>query len=246
MNENGKDIVYVSGIKPLSVRRLDTSSNQVVELNISECFKSAWRMYFPRIKLFPCAEQDKVLVFEETTGELFKVDFDSNQVFKMDNATSSLLNKAKKRINKYFVDQRQLFKMTSLDEHIYLMSLNNSNRFSVLNMRENTSIDVKINDNLFINQLTQLNERNVLISAFDSNSSDANLKPSDLKYFVLNFDSTRLAVNNELDKVFGMYALDNSVLGFDDDLLIGQIQFKRSTNQSDDEKSDPIPQLFKV
>jgi hypothetical protein len=244
VNKNGKDIIYVSGIKPLSVRRLDTFTNQVIELNISECFKSAWRMYFPRIKLFPCIEQDKILVFEETTGELFKVDFSSNQVFKMDNSTSNLLKKAKNRINKYFVDQRQLFKMISLDENVYLISLNNSNRFSILNMSNNMSIDIKINDSLCINQLTQLNENNVLISTFDSNSSGENLKPSDLKYFILNFDSSQLALNKELSNVLSIYAVENSVLGTSDDLLLGQIQYKKSTNQLDDEKT--IPQMFKV
>lgn len=113
------DLIYATGIKPLSLIRLDTKTNQVVEINIGDYFQSSWSSYFPQIKLVRTSHPNKILVFEEVTDKLFMIDFDSMEVLKLEQSTresrKNILNTARKTINKYFIDQNQLFKLLPLD-----------------------------------------------------------------------------------------------------------------------------------
>lgn len=112
------EYVYVSGIKPLSVARLNVDTNELVEVDVGDLFKSAWRAYYPRVRLYKVREEPQsVLVYEETGDLLYMIDFDTFTVSSLDKSIikgSGFINVAKKAINKYFADQNSLFKMTPI------------------------------------------------------------------------------------------------------------------------------------
>ena len=275
--QTGHDLIYIAGIKPISVIQLDTETNDAKEVNLNSFFSSAWRMYFPRIKLLPVENDgNSVLVYEETTNELFKVDLNANEVLKLEKSlresnshAQHLLNAAKKTFNKYFVDQTLTYKMVYL-ENDKSSSMNNlqfvsyrynSNQLSFVNLKNNTEVNLNLNfENMIddlsdvipktfklsVNHVTQLSSNSILVAAFDSNAvaNSDNVKISDLRYFILFYpnldESLHSSDLNSLNKQFKLYLVDKNILGSSDDLLLHQIQLKNIN------KSDATPGAFKV
>ena len=267
------DLVYTSGIKPISVTQLNTKTDQAVEMDLSEYFSSAWRMYFPRIKLLPVKnEPNKCLVYEETTSDLHLIDFEARNIFQLETSprevnsqTKHILNAAKKTFSKYFVDQNQTFKMLHLDGDTFVSYRFNSNQLKFLNFKHNIEFNFNLNfENslknfagtnisqaykLGISHVTPLSSSTLLVMGFDANttSNSEQLKPSDLKYFVLsfpNFEDESLMVSEKniksLNELFKLYSVDKNFLGSFDDFLLQQIQIRNMNYAESSATSNPF------
>lgn len=253
-NNQNSDLIYMTGIKPLSVVQLNTATNEAIELDLSNFFRFAWKLYFPRVKLLSIEqESNKVLLFEENSNELYKIDFDSFTLYKLEKnlyeASSNalhLVNKAKKTINKYFVDQSQSNKMISNNNDIFISYKSNTNNLVFDYLKENKSINLNLNNvlgnlKLGISQVTPLNSNNVLLTGYDQNKiliSD-DLSPKDLKYFIIKFPSSLGNHDlNQLNNQIKLYSIDKNILGYDDDLIISDICLKNLNDNMNAEKNN--------
>jgi hypothetical protein len=253
-NNQNLDLIYMTGIKPLSIVQLNTNKNEAIELNLSNFFRFAWKLYFPRVKLLPIENEfNKVLMYEENSNELYKIDFDSFSLYKLEknlHESSSnalhLVNKAKKTINKYFVDQSQSNKMIANNNGIFISYKSNTNNLVFDYLQENKEINLNLNnvlDNmkLGINQVTLLNSSSVLISGYDQikiiNSDD--LSPKDLKYFIINFPSRLGDYDlNQLNDQIKLYSIDKNILGYEDDLIVSDVSLKSFNDNMNQQTSN--------
>jgi von Willebrand factor A domain-containing protein 8 len=259
------DLIYSSGIKPISITQLNTKTNQATQIELTEYFSSAWRMYFPRIKILPLKNEPyKVLIYEETTSNLNMIDFEAKKIYSLESIpkevssqSKHILNTAKKTLSKYFVDQNQTFKIVNLQNDTFASYRSNSNSLKILNLKHNFELNFNFNTNdetfkLSITHVAPLNSNSVLIAGFDSNSisNSDTIKPSDLKYFVFNYPNydndtiSKQSIQN-LNPLFKFSSLDKNILASFDDFLLQQVEIR------DDEKSlgnmtRPIPNAFKV
>ncbi len=257
-NNQSSDLIYMTGIKPLSVVQLNTSTNEAVELNLSNFFRFAWKLYFPRVKLFSIENNPyQVLLHEENSNELYKIDFGSFSLYKLEKnlneASSSpmhLVNRAKKTINKYFVDQSQSFKMFANNNDLFISYKFNTNNLAFDYLKENNEINLNLNnilDNmkLGINQVTQLNSNSVLLSGYDQNKiiNSDDLSPKDLRYFIIKFPSNLGGYDlNQLNNQFKLFAIDKNILGYEDDLIISDVILKNLNTNT--EASNALKVVF--
>ena len=245
-NESGVDMIHVSGVKPMSVLKMNTKTNQSIELNLTDYFPLAWRAYYPRMKLLPTATG--VLVYEEATNELLRVDFDSKQVHKLEkkmlhenlNISQQLIKKAKKHLNRFYSDSNNAFRMTRLEgvdktNSILLNYQTNTSQFSLLNLGK----DIELNFNLEmgpdyklgINQMIQLSHDSILIAGFNANQlkSYESLTPQELNYYLFNFpcDWSNLSGFEQFSQECKFYSIDGgNILGSPNDLLLAQVQIR--------------------
>lgn len=246
VNQNQTDMIYVSGVKPFSAVQLNTKTNEAVELNLSDFFHSAWRSYYPRTKLFALDEPNCVLLFEKTTNDLFRINFQTNEVFKLEKSlreansnAKHFLTKAKKSLNKFFVDQDQTYSMISLENNMLMNYKMNSNQLSLIDFSNNLEFNLDL-ENLDLNEfkmritnLTCLSPSKVLITAYDSNSianGVDNLEARNLHYFLLNVSNHSLEL---ADRKFKLDLIDSDLFPSQHDLLVNQIESKNTQNSAE-------------
>ena len=262
------DLVYTSGIKPISVTQLNTKTDQATQIDLTEYFQSAWRMYFPRIKIFPIKnEPNKVLLYEETTNHMKMIDFEAKQIFSLESLpkevnsqSKHILNTAKKTFSKYFVDQNQTFKIANLQNDTYVSFRFNSDSLKFFNLKNNIELNFNLNTNdeafkLSITHVTPLSSNSVLIVGYNSNSisNSDTLKPSDLKYFVFvypNFEDESLKISNtsieSLSPLFKLSLIDKNILASHDDFLLQQLEIRATEGLTENSRKIPVPNAFKV
>ncbi len=261
--ENNNDMIFISGIKPMSVIQLNTENSKAVEIEIGSYFPTAWRTYYPRIKLFTINKSNEssneVLLFEETTNTLLKIDFKNGDVFKVGKELKSsssffegkLVNSAKKAINKYFVDQNTTFKLVPLDETAgkFIAIKYHTGQMSILDIGSASEINLSVDNlriedlkgKLRINQIVNLGLSSILVAGYDSGSvtSSENLKPKDLIYFVMNFphNLTQLVNNscnlNDLNKHVLINQFDREFFDSQNDYFLNQLLIKKSNLNND-------------
>lgn len=254
------DFVYISGIKPISVTQLDTKSDQAVQVDLSGYFTSAWRMYFPRIRLLPLRnESSKVILYEETTNDLHLVDFAAKSVHVLESSPKegdSMLGTAKKKLSKYFVDQNQTFRSFCVQNDTIVSFRFNSNSLKFTSLKHKVELNFSLNADdaafkLSISHVTPLASNSILVVGYDA-SKTANsdqLKPSDLKYFVLNYPNFAdeiIASGNiqSLGEMFKFSLIDKCLLASHDDFLLQQIEIRDAVTK--EHEARPIPKAFKV
>ena len=237
--------ILTLGIKPFSIAQMNTKTGETLELNLNEYFYSAWRTYYPRTKLFSLNnESQSVLLYEKTTNELYKIDFKTKEIFKLEKslreANSSAqhyIKKAQKSINKFFVDQAQTYDMMQLADGMnsgdeFMAYKCDSNQLSLLNFKNNVEFNIDLNlesdFKLRVSHLSQLGESTILISGYDvsslKNDSDS-LEPRNLKYFVLNYSNGELNLASASDK-FKLSSVEPNLLGSVNDLILNEIELK--------------------
>ncbi len=269
--DNNTDMIFISGIKPMSVIQLNTENSKAIEMEIGGYFPTAWRTYFPRIKLIPInknnEQANEVLLYEETTNNLLKINFKNGDVYKVakDLKQSSsffdgkLVNSAKKAINKYFVDQNTTFKLVPLDEASgkFISVKYHTGQMAILDVQNNSETNLSVDNlsigsfkgKLRINQITYVGSDSILVAGYDAGSatSSENLKPSDLVYFVMKLPSnlTQLAHEssdlNDLNQQILIHQLDRDFFDSQNDYFLNQLQVKSS--QAKNEKNEAT---FKV
>ena len=259
---NECDFVYFSGIKPISLTQLNTKTDRATQFDLTEHFQSAWRMYFPRIKILPLKnEPKKVLLYEETTNHLKMIDFETRQVFSLESKpkevisqSKHILSTAKKTLSKYFVDQNQTFKILNLQNSTFVSFRFNSNSLKFFNLAQNIELNFNLNTNdeafkLSITHVTPLSSNSILIVGYDSNliTNSDTLKPNDLKYFVFNypnFNDESLMISNQniqsLSSLFKFSSIDKNILASFDDFFLQQLEIKETRQPR------AIPNVFKV
>jgi hypothetical protein len=268
--QQNTDLVFVSGIKPMNVIQIDTQTNKAVEIGIGEYFSTAWRTYFPRLKLFPVNSNNasnEVLLYEETTNGLFKVDFKSGEVYKAGKELrqsaslfdGKILNSAKKAINKYFVDQNQTFKLVPLDEASgrFIGVKYHTGQLSIVDVPNGSEVGLSLENleiggfkgKLRINHCVYLGSNSVLVVGYDSGTitNSENLRPSNLAYFLIKIpaDLTKLVNSassnlNDLNEHVSVHQLDKSVFDSQNDYLLNQVQVKSSAPQVKNETNEAI------
>ncbi len=259
---NECDFVYFSGIKPISLTQLNTKTDRATQIDLTEHFQSAWRMYFPRIRILSLKnEPNKVLLYEETTNHLKMIDFETRQVFSLESKpkevtsqSKHILSTAKKTLSKYFVDQNQTFKILNLQNSTFVSFRFNSNSLKFFNLASNIELNFNLNTNdeafkLSITHVTPLSSNSILIVGYDSSliTNSDTLKPNDLKYFVFNypnFNDESLMISNQniqsLSSLFKFSSFDKNILASFDDFFLQQLEIK-GTGQP-----RAIPNVFKV
>jgi len=237
------DLIYISGIKPLSVLQFNTKTNEAVDLNLNEHFYSAWRTYYPRTKLFSTNDTQSVLLFEKTTNDIYKIDFTTKEIFKLDKnlqeANSSAqhyIKTVKKSINKFFIDQNQTYEMIALEgnneSNFQFMSYKcDSNQLSLIDLNKNVEFNIDLNLDsdykLRVSHLTQLAPNLVLITGYNSNllkNDNDKLEPRDLNFFILNYSDSEISIESAKNK-FNLDLIKSNLLSRND-LLLNQLQLK--------------------
>ncbi len=257
-----KDLIYTSGIKPLSVMQTDPHTCKSFEVDMTEYFPQAWRTYYPRLKLFRTDDhhQQAVILYEEATNEFFKIDFKAKQVFQLaksirhDNAklTEVLMKKAKKTLNRFYSDSNHMFKTTNLlspKSELLLSFQTNKSLISFLSISSGLEVNLNLNGirsadsdlKIGINQVTQLSQNSVLISAFNLSKSAIieDLSANDLEYFILEYptDWESLAAKNELlHEKFVFQSVEGNLLASKSDLLLAKIESKNFQKQTTSEQ----------
>ena len=189
---------------------------------------------------------------EESTVEHLKVDLDSKEVFKLEESLLSstprlLVDSARKSIDKLFVSQNQAYKMSWVEggKQLYFSYSTNSSQLALTDFYFGKQLSVRFGT-LAIGQLRQLSKDSPGTFGHlwqELGQIDNAIKISGLKYFVLRFP-TRLTPSNHSDSIkvgFELFALEGSILGGWDYLLIQQI-FQKNLHQGQDMK----PTLLKV
>lgn len=197
----GGDLIYISGIKPLSIAQMNPQTGELVEVAMTDSFQSAWRAYYPRIKLIrtPPGDRASVIVHEETANVVYKVDFDALEVEELDKEVllgAGLVTKAKKAITKYFADQNNVYKIisgTGGSGGICVEYRLGSNQVGLQDFEANLELSLSLegleaeNEKLKINQITQLNETSLLVAVYNGikSTNSAELSHMDLKYLII-------------------------------------------------------------
>lgn len=241
------DLIYISGIKPLSILQFNTKTSKAVELNLSEHFYSAWRTYYPRTKLFSTNNSQSILLFEKVTNDIYKIDFTAKEMFKLERslqeANSSAqhyIKSVKKSINKFFIDQNQTYEMLSLEGNnendLQFMAYRcDSNQLSLIDLNKNVEFNIDLNfepDFKFrVSHLTQLAPNYILITGYNSNSLKNDndiLEPRDLNFFILNYSESEINIESAKNK-FNLSLIDSNLFSRND-LLLNQVQIKNYNN----------------
>jgi von Willebrand factor A domain-containing protein 8 len=266
------DLIYVAGLKPLSVLQLNTNTNQIVEFDLSEFFNSAWVSYFPRLKLLKMNQQpNRVVVFEESANELFMVDFENERVFAVEKKTKEttsntmhIVKKARHKLNKYFIDQNQSYKMIRLsdgEEELagfeFVWYRTNTDHLSFIDMRGSREVNVCLSQLSLtgkhykpgISHVQVLDNNKLLLACYNTNEieNSLNVSVNDLKYFVLEYPSSSvtsrpLSANESIDdlnQLFKLYSMNENLFGSSkNDLLLQQIELKNIKYDDSNKKKD--------
>ena len=269
-NENQKDIIYISGIKPISIVKTYPESNLSQEINLMDYYPQAWRTYYPRLKILPSHQDEQVILYEEAINEYLKIDFKTKTVSKLekeliiDNSkiTSQLMNQAKRTLNKFYSDANQTLKTINLNTNnhtkpIYLNYKTNGSQISFMNFNNNKEINLDLsslivsNDGNFklgISQISQLSEDSVLITGFNNTmiQNFDKLSVEDLNYFILKYPADWNDINNfdSIIQQFKLSAVEGYLLGSKKDLFLAQIQLKNFKKVKPNEENNEGP--FKV
>lgn len=267
VRENDSDIVYVSGIKPMSILRTNPSTNDSVEIDLFDYFPQAWRSYYPRLVLLPSEKDKNVMLYEEATNEFFKVDFETHDISKMgrnliyenSNLADQIVKKAKRTFNRFYTDSKHSYKTVSLTDPeneltIYLNYVTSKGDISLMNVNKNLEINLSLQsilmkDNphfkLGISQISQFSENSVLVAGFNLNDVTIleNLSAKDLVYFTLTYptDWNGASSPEEIIQMFEMESVNGNLLGYRGDTMLTQNQlknFKRSKTEENEPKQN--------
>lgn len=219
---NNADYIYVCGIKPISLSRLNVDTNELIEIDLSDLFQSAWRMYYPRLKLLRLNDEPQsVLLYEETSDVLFKINFDTFEVSTIDKSVlkgSSLINTAKKAINKYFADQNNLFKTVPISTSMFASYRLGSNLISLLDLAANLDVTLNLDSDtrkVRISHLTPLSSNEILVTYYDGLkwNNGAEVRPKDLDYFIIRFPASFNSLSDDFGKQIELFNIDEYILG---------------------------------
>ena len=167
---------------------------------------------------------------------MLKVNFDSKQVFKLEKSLTSstsryLMDSARKSLNRFFVDQSQSFKMCKLDgsDALFFAFRSDSSQLSLVDFSNASQLNLNLGS-FALRQFTQISQDSALLVVFDRAiiKNSETLKASDLQYLILRYPTQWSASDDlaELSHRFQLLAVDGSVFGGGDDLLIQQILLK--------------------
>lgn len=267
--ENGKDTVYIAGIKPMSIVKLDPETSECIEISLTDYFSGAWRSYFPRIKIHSVSsERDTVLVHEETSDTLVKIDFANQSAHQLERSvkwSSSLLNNnmivnsARRAIGRYFVDQDQTHKLIPVNQNrsVFLSVRNSTGQLSLLDVASRQELTFNLESvlsdkgvKLKIFHVTHLGHDSVLIAGYDSNKvlNSDKLKLDDLVYLNLRLPRSETwsqVMQTEPTRIhehFSLNVIDGQLFANKQDFLVNQIEITQS-GSGDNQK---LSELFQV
>lgn len=235
------DLVYICGVKPLNLIQLNTQTNEAIEIDLTDYFTSAWRTYYPRLKLLPLdSDSNSILLYEETNNSLFKINFDKLDVSKPDKTLLKGLNlfdSARKTISKYFLDQNQTHKMLNLAKNKFISWRFNSNQLAFVDLNKNLEINFNLDNfsegKLRVNNLVKIKNESLLICAYDSSQVQnvESLKAENFVYFILDYPN-ELENLDDIKSKFGLSLVDRPIFGTHEDLVLGQVEIKQNLSKN--------------
>lgn len=217
------EFVYVSGIKPITVTRVHPDTNESIEIDVADLFQSAWRAYYPRLRLVRVPDQPGcVLLHEETGNHLFKIDFDHLQIYSPERSVifrgESLIGQAKKAIGKYFADQNSLHKVIQLNSKLIASYQTGSNQISLHDLlggvEAELSFGVGDDAKMRVSQVAPLSLTSALVSYYDAakwTKSD-DVRPKDLHHLMVVFPESFNNANDFRPR-FELFSLAENILG---------------------------------
>lgn len=226
MLASGEEFVYVCGIKPIAITRLNTNTNESISIDVSELFQSAWRAYYPRLRLARLPDNPaSALLYEETGDLLFKIDFDSLQIHTPERSIvhrgAGLMTQAKKAIGKYFADQTSLYRVVPLNSSILARFQSGSDQIVLNDLTAGLEVAVSLGSErdsdvrVRISQVTPLGADRLLVAFYNgarSTKSD-DVGPQDLQYLVLAFPASFKNQPDDFRSKFELFYLNESLLG---------------------------------